>query len=86
MSGYMNLPLLFADAANTFFGLGVVGLCVALALLLFSVWMLVDALTNASLSSTMRVVWAVVIFFAPFLGAVAYFIVARNPVAKPRNI
>jgi hypothetical protein len=48
--------------------------------------MLVDALTNASLSSTMRVVWAVVIFFAPFLGAVAYFIVARNPVAKPRNI
>ena len=82
----MNAPLLFADAANTFFGLGVAGLCVALVFFLFSVWMLVDALTNASLSSTMRIVWAVVIFFAPFLGAVAYFVAARNPSMRARNI
>jgi hypothetical protein len=86
----MNPSFLLADAANsaatTFLGLGVFGLCVAGALLLFSGWMLIDALTNASLHSTMRVVWAAVIFFAPFLGALAYFLVARNPGRSVRQM
>jgi hypothetical protein len=45
----------------------------------FWLWMLVDALTNTSLDSTMKVVWALVIFFLHILGALIYFFVARKP-------
>ena len=79
----MNTFLLLAQASDSspagfFFGLGAVGLIVALILGLFWLWMLIDALTNASLDSTMKMVWALVIFFLPFLGALAYFFVGRK--------
>jgi len=79
----MSLHLFLAQAADNgaasfFFGLGAFGLIIALILGLFWLWMLIDALTNASLDSTMRIVWALAIFFFPFLGAVVYFFVGRN--------
>jgi hypothetical protein len=73
----------FADAANTasgaFLGLGITGLIIALLLSLFTLWMFIDALTNPVLNSTMKAVWAVIIFFGPVLGAVAYFFIGRRP-------
>jgi len=45
---------------------------------LFWLWMLIDALTNASLDPTMKIVWALVIFFLPFIGALAYLFVGRK--------
>ena len=67
------------NAAGWFAGFGVAGLLIAGLLTLFWLWMLIDALTNASLETPQKIVWAAVIFFFPFLGAVIYFFVARKP-------
>jgi Phospholipase_D-nuclease N-terminal len=71
-----------ADAANNaagvFFGLGTVGLILVLVASVFWLWMLIDALTNRALDSTMKLVWALVIFFLHILGALIYFFVARK--------
>jgi len=79
------MHLLFADAANTasgvFLGLGAFGLILALVLGLFWVWMLIDAFTNRSLDDVAKIVWVLVIFFLPFLGALAYFFMGRG--SKP---
>jgi Phospholipase_D-nuclease N-terminal len=66
------------NAAGWFAGFGLAGLLVAGLLTVFWLWMLIDALTNASLDSTQKIVWAAVIFFFPFIGAVVYFFVARK--------
>jgi len=83
--GMLMNSLILADAAGTasgvFLGLGTFGLAVAFVLSLFWLWMLIDALTNASLDVVMRVVWAAVIFFLPFLGALVYFFIWRK--ARP---
>lgn len=74
----MNTPLYLADTVNVFFGLGTVGLILALIASVFWIWMLVDALTNSALDPTMKLVWALVIFFLHILGALIYFFVARK--------
>jgi hypothetical protein len=80
----MQISLFLAQAssdsgpAGFFFGLGAIGLIVALILGLFWLWMLIDSLTNTALDSTMKIVWALVIFFLPFVGALAYFFVGRK--------
>jgi Phospholipase_D-nuclease N-terminal len=78
----MNTLLYLSDAANNtagvFFGLGAFGLIIALVASVFWLWMLVDALTNPALDSTMKIVWALVIFFLHVLGALIYFFVARK--------
>jgi hypothetical protein len=78
----MNTSMILAqasdNAAGVFLGLGVFGLIVALLASLFWLWMLIDALTNNGLEPTMKIVWALVIFFLPFLGALAYLIVGRK--------
>ena len=65
-------------AAGLFFGLGAVGLIIALLLSVFWLWMLIDALTNPALDATAKIVWAVVIFFLHVLGALIYFFVGRK--------
>lgn len=67
------------NAAGFFFGLGAVGLILALLAGLFWLWMLIHSLTNATLDPMMKIVWALLIFFLPFLGALAYFFLGRNP-------
>jgi len=83
----MNLIVFLAqasdNAAGFFFGLGAFGLIIALLLSVFWLWMLIDALTNASLEPAMKIVWALLIFFLPFLGALAYFFVGRKPKVSP---
>jgi hypothetical protein len=66
------------NAAGVFFGFGAVALILALIASIFWLWMLVDALTNNALDSTMKIVWALVIFFGHLLGALIYFFVARK--------
>lgn len=79
----MDSLLLLADAAGNaagvFFGLGTTALIIALIASVFWIWMLIDALTNTALDPTMKVVWALVIFFLHILGALVYFFVARKP-------
>ncbi len=53
-------------------------LIIALVLGAFWLWMLIDALTNTALDSTMKLVWVLVIFFLPFVGAIVYFFVGRK--------
>jgi hypothetical protein len=79
----MHDLVLLADAANNaaagLFGLGAFGLVLVILASLFWLWMLIDALTNTSLDSTMKLVWALVVFFLHILGALIYFFVARKP-------
>ena len=79
----MNYLFLLADsadkAAGVFFGFGAFALILAIVLGIFWIWMLIDALTNPAFDGTMRLVWACVIFFLPFLGALAYLFVGRRP-------
>ncbi len=79
----MNQWLLLAQASDSgpaglFFGLGAMELIIALVLGAFWLWMLIDALTNTALDSTMKLVWVLVIFFLPFVGAIVYFFVGRK--------
>ena len=66
------------NAAGVFFGLGIFGLILAILATLFWIWMLIDALTNAALDPAMKLIWTAVIFFLPFLGALAYLFVGRK--------
>ena len=79
----MNSILFLADsgenAAGVFFGFGIAGILIAIVATLFWIWMLIDALTNTSLDSTMKLVWAAVVFFLPVLGGLAYLLVGRKP-------
>lgn len=79
----MNYLFLLADgadkAAGVFFGLGAFALILAIVLGLFWIWALIDALTNSSLDGALKLVWACVIFFLPFVGALAYVFIGRRP-------
>jgi len=79
----MNILPVLADtadnAAGAFLGLGTFALILALITSVFWIWMLIDALTNTALDTTMKIVWACVIFFLHILGALIYFFVARKP-------
>ena len=43
----------------------------------FWIWMLVDCLTKESSEGNDKIIWALVIFFLSFLGAVLYFFIRR---------
>lgn len=80
----MNAHLILAQAgdnglAGFLLGLGAFGLVVAMILGLFWLWMLIDVLTNTSLDPITKLVWALVVFFLPFLGALGYLFVGRRP-------
>jgi hypothetical protein len=82
----MQMPSILAqqatdNAAGIFFGLGIFGLVLALGMTLFWVWMLIDALTNSRLETPVRLVWAAVIFYLPFLGGLVYLFMGRKPKA-----
>jgi hypothetical protein len=85
MYDFLLLAASADSAAGTLFGLGAFGLALVIIASLFWIWMLVDALTNTSLDSTMKLVWALVIFFLHILGALIYFFVARKPRTPART-
>ena len=60
----------------------IIALVIGLAVTLFSLWMLIDAVMNEP-EPLMKVLWAAVILCFPFLGAVAYFFARRSTRARP---
>ena len=74
------------NATGLFFGLGAFALVLAIVVGIFWLWMLIDALTNDRLDSTMRIVWAAVIFFFPFIGALVYLFVGRRGSSAARPV
>ncbi|HEY2826555.1 MAG TPA: PLDc N-terminal domain-containing protein [Pirellulales bacterium] len=58
--------------------LGVFGLIILLAAIVFWVLMLIDCLTNPRLVGTDKLVWVLVIIFLHVLGAALYFAIGRQ--------
>lgn len=56
---------------------------VGLALFAFWVWMLVDCLLREFRDSTTKLIWALVIVFVHFIGALIYLIVGRSQGTLP---
>jgi hypothetical protein len=66
--------------AGLFAGLGILWLGLVLVGILttvFWIWMLIDCLTS-SLPSGEKLIWAVVIIFLHFIGALIYYIAVRQ--------
>jgi hypothetical protein len=58
--------------------LGLIGICLALLVFAFWIWMLVDVITNKRLSDTEKILWFVVVFFLHAIGGLIYFLAGRN--------
>jgi hypothetical protein len=46
--------------------------------LIFSIWMLVDAIKNPRLEGSQRIVWVLVIVLVPCLGSIIYYFAGRS--------
>ncbi len=77
MSPLLLSPL-FAQA-DAYFGVLCVGFfgLLALAGVVFWIWMLVDCLTNEPSEGNDKVIWALVILLVHILGAILYYFVRR---------
>ena len=77
---------LFAEPTLSFLFIGgIIGTIFWLVTTLFVIWMLIDAITNAALDGTMKIIWVLVILFLHLIGALIYFFVARGGnVNRPR--
>jgi len=53
------------------------GVLIALAGTVFWIWMLVDCLANESVHGNDKLIWALVIIFTHFVGAILYFLIRR---------
>ena len=51
---------------------------VSIAVLIFWVWALIDAIKNPRLTDNERLLWIIVILFTNWLGALIYLIVGRK--------
>ncbi len=57
---------------------------ISVLLFVFWVWMLVHAITNTGLPSAEKIVWVLVIFFLPLLGAILYYFLGK-PKGRPAS-
>ena len=60
-------------------------IALAIAAMVFWVWMLVDAITNKTLADTDKLVWVLVVVFLHFIGALLYFFIVRKATPTPRS-
>ena len=71
-----------SNAAGWLFGLGgmlaVFVLLLILASIALIVWAIVDLIGNPRIEGTLKIVWALVILFMPFLGSLIYLIIGRS--------
>ena len=71
-----------SDAAGWLFGLGgaiaIVVLLFILAALALVVWAVIDLIGNPRIDGTLKIVWALVIFFLPFVGSLIYLVIGRS--------
>lgn len=59
-------------------GIGAIFILILLAILIFEVWMFVDAIRNPRLTDTERLLWCLgMLFIHPFV-AIAYYFIART--------
>jgi len=49
----------------------------SVAMMVFWIWMLIDAIQNKGLTETEKIVWVLVIALVHFIGALIYFFVGR---------
>ena len=73
----MHMQLL-ADPFAFLAGFGIIGLILFALASIFWLWMLIDAITNAALNGTEKLIWVLVVLFLHLLGALLYFFVARG--------
>jgi Phospholipase_D-nuclease N-terminal len=57
---------------------GVGGGLLGLLYCIFWIWMLIDAITNKSLSGNEKILWVVVVILLPCLGPILYFFIGRK--------
>jgi Phospholipase_D-nuclease N-terminal len=57
----------------------------ALALMVFWIWMLVDAIQNQGLTEGEKIGWVLAIVFLHFLAAILYFIIGRPKRKTPAH-
>ena len=57
--------------------IGLLGLLFGLLCTVFWIWMLIHAILNKGLSDVEKIVWVLVVFFFPFVGAILYFFIGR---------
>jgi hypothetical protein len=74
--------ILIADAWGFLVGMSATALFLALAVFLFWVWAMIHCASNARISMNEKVIWLLVIFFLPFVGAILYF--AARPGRTPQ--
>lgn len=49
-----------------------------LALVIFWIWMLIDAIKNPALDDTQRIIWVLVVILLGWLGAIIYYFAGRQ--------
>jgi hypothetical protein len=49
----------------------------ALVLMAFWIWMLIDAITNKGLTDGEKIAWVLVVIFLHFIGGLLYFFIGR---------
>ena len=62
-------------------GLMLVWIVLAIAVMVFWVWALIDAIRNPSLSNNERLIWVLVILLTNWVGALIYLIAGRKRAA-----
>lgn len=80
-----HLNLIIATADNGAGGLFAAGGCFLLVVILLSlaalgliIWAIIDLIGNPAMDTTMKIIWALVIFFIPLLGSILYLVIGRN--------
>jgi hypothetical protein len=61
-------------------GCGLFGLLIVVLASVFWIWMLVDCITNATLTDTEKILWFLVIFFMHFAGALIYYLLGKKKI------
>jgi len=68
-------------AAGALAGFGVFALlimAIGIAVAVFWIWALIDAIRNRALSDNERLIWILVIIFTTWIGALIYLLVGRK--------
>ena len=70
---------MFASIIGSFVGFiaALIYLPIAVLLMIFWIWMLVDAIQNRGIDTGERIAWVIAILLLHFVGSVLYFFIGR---------
>jgi heme/copper-type cytochrome/quinol oxidase subunit 2 len=79
------MPFVHAVVGHNVLGLAVLFFLIPLALasMVFWIWMLISAIQNQGLSDNERICWVLVIVFLHLIGALLYLIIAHRKQPPP---